>query len=102
MPDSNPDSARRHHGGEPSVVRTRPRWITRAISVALTAHAFYLVSPWFVPPHSLAVRTDRSWGLYLETPIGRWILFFLELAFAVLMWKLSTRRSKSTGRWYAP
>ena len=101
VPESNPHSDHGRPGDEPSVIRTRPSWTMRALAIALAAHAVYLVSPWFDPPHGLAIRTDRSWGLYLETSIGRWILFAFELAFAVMAWKLSTRRSTYTGRWYS-
>jgi hypothetical protein len=84
----------------PAVVRTRPSWTTRALAVIVALHAVYLGSPWFAPPVGLSVGAERSWGFYLETTWGRSILIILELAFAVLIWMRSTRRSTFTGRWY--
>ena len=100
MPRSGRDPDRRDDHEAPAVVRARPSWTLRALSVAVAMHAVYLGSPWFVPPVGLSGRAARSWGIYLETTWGRSILIILELAFAVLIWMRSTRRSTFTGRWY--
>jgi hypothetical protein len=84
----------------PSIERTRPNWLLRAFALGVAAHAIYVGTPLYAPPADAMRRLASGWAV-TNTTLGRSVLIVVELAFAVLLWLMSTRRMKDApARWY--
>ena len=92
---------RRTAGQRSGVIATRPSWLLRVIALLIAMHGLYLISPWFELRGTVGSYVSSWSGGYMGSFNGRIVLAISQMAMAVLVWKLSTRkRVGEWGRWY--